>query len=309
MPPDSVISSLPDQSEPMPPACVLVFNSNDPCGASGLAADVVAIACAGAHALPIMTGAFARDTAQIFDHFTLDDEAVAEQARAVLEDVEVQAIKLGFAGTPDNLGVIAGLAADYADVPLIACMPDLSWWNNDAIEAYHDAFSQLVLPQTAVLVGSHSTLWRWLLPHWHSDRPPGARDIAMAAGALGARCTLVTGINLAERGIKNALATPQSVLASVRFGHLDGPFVGSGDTLSASFCALLANGNELVDTFVEALNYLDGSLKDGFRPGMGHTLPQRLFWAKSPRNPDDAAPDASLSTPTAQHPPPHDKPH
>jgi hydroxymethylpyrimidine/phosphomethylpyrimidine kinase len=29
----------------------------------------------GAHALPIVTGAYARDTAEIVDHFAMDDEA------------------------------------------------------------------------------------------------------------------------------------------------------------------------------------------------------------------------------------------
>src|SRR5918996_215589 len=78
------------------PACVIVFNASDPSGAGGLAADVTAIASVGAHALPVVTGAYARDTAEIFDHFAMDEEAVAEQARAILEDVSAQVFKVGF---------------------------------------------------------------------------------------------------------------------------------------------------------------------------------------------------------------------
>ena len=117
-------------AEPIP-ACVLAFNSGDPSGAAGFAADIVAIASVGAHALPVLSGALARDTSHIFDFFPLDDDAVGEQARAVLEDIEIQAIKLGFVGTPDNLGVVANIASDYPDVPLVAYMPDLSWWTVD----------------------------------------------------------------------------------------------------------------------------------------------------------------------------------
>ena len=80
------------------PACVLCFNASDPSGAGGLASDVTAIASVGAHALSVVTGAYARDTAEIFDHFTFDEEAVAEQARVILEDVPVQVIKVGFIG-------------------------------------------------------------------------------------------------------------------------------------------------------------------------------------------------------------------
>src|SRR5512133_4243070 len=108
------------------PACVMVFNANDPSGAGGLAADVTAIASVGAHALPVVTGAYARDTAEVFDHFAFDEDVVAEQARAILEDVAVQVIKVGFVGSPEAISTIAEIAADYADVPLVAFMPHLS---------------------------------------------------------------------------------------------------------------------------------------------------------------------------------------
>ena len=64
-------------------------------------------------------------------------------------------------------------------------MPNLSWWTDEQIDEYLDAFRELLLPQTSVLVGNHSTLWRWLLPDWKSDRNPTARDIARAASEMG----------------------------------------------------------------------------------------------------------------------------
>lgn len=269
------------------PACVMVFNANDPSGASGLAADIGAIASVGAHALPIVTGAYARDTAEIFDHFAFDDEAVTEQARAALEDVPVQVIKVGFVGSPENLAAVAALAADYADVPLVAYMPDLSWWDEIQIDLYLDAFKELILPQTTVLVGNHSTLWRWLLPDWSTQRSPGARDIALAAHALGVPYTLVTGIPLPDQFIDNVLASPHAVLANEKFERFEAVFSGTGDTLSAALAALLASGSDLTEAFTEALSYLDRCLEGGFRPGMGHVVPDRLFWAQ-PESESDA---------------------
>ena len=269
------------------PACVMVFNANDPSGASGLAADIGAIASVGAHALPIVTGAYARDTAEIFNHFAFDDEAVTEQARAALEDVPVQVIKVGFVGSPENLAAVAALAADYADVPLVAYMPDLSWWDEIQIDLYLDAFKELILPQTTVLVGNHSTLWRWLLPDWSTQRSPGARDIALAAHALGVPYTLVTGIPLPDQFIDNVLASPHAVLANEKFERFEAVFSGTGDTLSAALAALLASGSDLTEAFTEALSYLDRCLEGGFRPGMGHVVPDRLFWAQ-PESESDA---------------------
>ncbi|MDD2880191.1 MAG: bifunctional hydroxymethylpyrimidine kinase/phosphomethylpyrimidine kinase [Rhodoferax sp.] len=320
--PHSLTPDTDTPDTPAGPACILVFNSNDPSGAGGLAADVGAIASVGAHALPVVAGVYARDTAHIFDFFPMDDEAVGEQARAVLEDIEVQAIKLGFVGTPDNLGVVAGISADYPDVPLIAHMPDLSWWTVDQIEAYHEAFSDLILPQTSVLTGNHSTLWRWLLPAWSGERNPTARDIAVAAGEHGANFTLVTGISTIDGQIENTLAAPHSVVASEKFPRQERAFTGAGDTLSAALAALLASDSELPQAFSEALSYLDRALAGGFRPGMGSHMPDRLFWAQpedtaaaaeieARTEPDNAIQQGENSSPSIQSPEPntHDTPH
>ena len=291
------------------PACVLLFNANDPSGASGLAADISATTSVGAHALPILTGAYIRDTAEIMDHHAFDEEAVTDQARAILEDVPVQVIKVGFAGSPENLSAIAEIASDYADVPLIAYMPNLSWWSEVQIDLYLDAFKELILPQATVLVGNHSTLWRWLLPDWSSEKNPTPRDIAMAANALGVPYTLVTGIAAPEQMIENVLASPHSVLYSGRFERFEATFLGAGDTLSAAFAALLATGTDLTEAVKEALAYLDRCLDAGFRPGMGNIIPDRLFWAQDDDDDDDTAPEDSLSADPFFKLPPHDTKH
>ena len=289
------------------PPCVLVFNASDPSGAGGLAGDALAMTSVGAHMLPVVTGAYARDTAEIFDHFPFDEEAVAEQARAILEDVEVRLIKVGFAGSPENLSTIAETASDYPDVPLVAYMPNLSWWDENQIEPYLDAFRDLVLPQTTVLVGNHSTLWRWLLPDWSGDRSPTARDIARAAGEHGVPYTLVTGIVLPDQFFDNVLASPQAVLASEKYERLEAVFSGAGDTLSAALAALLASGTDLAAAASEALSYMDRCLDAGFRPGMGHALPDRLFWAQPDDDEeDDETPDAGAQDFAL---PPHDTRH
>jgi hydroxymethylpyrimidine/phosphomethylpyrimidine kinase len=205
---------------------------------------------------------------------------VAEQARSVLEDISVQIIKVGFCGNPDNLSVIAEISTDYADVPVIAYMPNLSWWEDEKIDAYLDAFRELILPQTTVLVGNHNTLWRWLLPDWSNEKSPSPRDIARAAAEVGVPYVLVTGINHPDQHIENALATAHTVMVSERFERFDALFSGAGDTLSITLAAVLAAGTDLELATREALNYLDQSLNSGFRPGMGHIVPDRMFWAE-----------------------------
>ncbi|MDB5964152.1 MAG: putative phosphomethylpyrimidine kinase [Polaromonas sp.] len=273
------------------PSCVMTFNASDPSGAGGLTADITAIASAGGHPLAVVTGAYVRDTAEIFDCFAFDEEAVTEQARTALEDMSASAIKVGFVGSPENISTIAEIASDYADVPLIAYMPNLSWWDESEIDSYLDAFRELMLPQTTVLVGNHSSLWRWLLPDWSSERNPSAKDIAKAASEFGVPYTLVTGIPQPDQFIDNVLATPQAVLYSERFERFEAIFAGAGDTLSAALAALLANGHDLQAATAEALTYLDQSLDGGFHPGMGNIVPDRLFWAQADVDAEDAEPE------------------
>ncbi len=286
-------------SEDAVPACILVFNASDPSGAGGVTGDALTIASVGSHPLPIVTGVYIRDTAEIFDHIALDEEAVAEQARAVLEDLSVQVIKVGFCGTPETLSTIAEITADYADVPVVAYMPNLAWWQEGEIDNYLDAFRELMLPQTTLLVGNHNTLWRWLLPDWSSEKPPSAREIARAAAEKGTPYTLVTGISTPDQFIDNVLAAPNSVLLSERVERFDAVFAGAGDTLSAALAGLLASGTDLQVATTEALTYLDHSLNGGFRPGMGHVIADRLFWA--PQDDDPAEPvDEDNATATAE---------
>jgi hydroxymethylpyrimidine/phosphomethylpyrimidine kinase len=272
--------------------CVLVFNANDPSGAGGLSADLTAMSSASVHVLSVVTGAYVRDTSEVHDHIAFDEEAVVDQARCALEDMPVQAFKVGFVGTPENLSAIAGITSDYTEVPVIAYMPDLSWWDEMAIDTYLDAFTELLLPQTTVLVGNHSTLSRWLLPEWEGDRPPNAREIARAAAVHGVPYTLVTGFNAADQHLESHLASPETVLASARFERFEATFTGAGDTLSAALCALIGGGADLQAACAEALTYLDQCLDAGFQPGMGHAVPDRLFWAHDDEPEEGAEADA-----------------
>jgi hydroxymethylpyrimidine/phosphomethylpyrimidine kinase len=271
--------------------CVMVFNANDPSGAGGLFADATAMASASAHVLPVVTGAYVRDTSAIREHFAMDEDAVNEQARCALEDITVQAFKVGFVGNPENISAIAAIATDYAEVPLILYMPDLSWWDEIEIDTYLDACTELLLPQTTVLVGNHSTLCRWLMPDWDSDKAPGPREVARAAAVHGVPYTLVTGFVAADQYLETHLASPETVMATARYERFDATFNGAGDTLSAALTALIAGGTDLQNACAEALTYLDQCLDAGFQPGMGHAVPDRLFWAHD----DDEVSDAEAN--------------
>jgi hydroxymethylpyrimidine/phosphomethylpyrimidine kinase len=261
------------------PACVMSFNASDPSGAGGIAGDIATIAAMGAHALPVVTSIMLRDTAEVFDHSAIDADVVVEQARSILEDVTIAAWKVGFLGSAEGVSAVAEVLSDYPDVPLVAYMPNLSWVEEDEQQAYLDAFRELVLPQTEVLVGSHQTLTDFLLPDWNGERPPSSREIAIAANKHGTRYVLVTSVPLPDQFLDNVLANAQGAITGEKFERFETTFVGAGETLSAGLAALLATGVELHAAVGEALAFLDQALDAGFRPGMGNVIPDRFFWA------------------------------
>ncbi|CAG1016043.1 hydroxymethylpyrimidine/phosphomethylpyrimidine kinase [Burkholderiaceae bacterium] len=276
------------------PACVMTFNASDASGAGGLAGDVATIAAMGAHALPVVTSVVMRDTAEVFDHHSLEPEVVVEQARSVLEDVTIAAWKVGYLGSPEGVSAVAEVLSDYPDVPLVAYMPNLSWVEEDEQQAYLDAFRELVLPQTEVLVGSHQTLTDFLLPEWDADRPASPRELAVAAAEHGTRFVLVTSVPLPDQFLDNVLASAQGAITGEKFERFEVSFVGAGDTLSAALAALLAAGSELHMAVGESLAFLDQALDAGFRPGMGNVIPDRFFWALPPgEEGEEAGPEGS----------------
>jgi len=313
LPPDTTPGADSDVLQEQPaPACVMSFNASDPSGAGGMAGDVATIAAMGAHALPVVTSIVMRDTAEVFDHHAIDADVVVEQARSVLEDVTIAAWKVGFLGSAEGVSAVAEVLSDYPDVPLVAYMPNLSWVEEDAQQEYLDAFRELVLPQTEVLVGSHQTLTDFLLPDWDGERPASARELAVAAGEHGTRFVLVTSVMVpagkgsTDQFLDNILASPQGAITGEKFERFEASFVGAGDTLSAALAALLASGAELHSAVGEALAFLDQALDAGFRPGMGNVIPDRFFWALPPGEEEgEEGPDGPADDTTAPKNPRH----
>lgn len=308
--PDAEVPAL---AEPAPPACVMTFNATDPAGATGLPGDIATMAAMGAHALPVVTSIMIRDTAEVFDHHPVDADTVVEQARTLLEDVSATGFKIGFLGSAENVSAVAEVLSDYADAPVVAYLPSLTWLDDDQAQPYAEAFRDLILPATEVLVGNHKTLTDFLLPDWDSERPASPRELAVAAAEHGASFVLVTGVMLPARGttgqfIDNVLASPQGALTGEKFEMFETAFVGAGETLSAALAALLATPVELQAAVGEALQFLDQSLDNGFRPGMGNVVPDRFFWALPPAEGEDGiegdepGPDAPDTPPEPDEP-------
>ena len=276
-------------------ASILCINANDPSGAGGINCDSLAVASMGGHPCTVVTGSLIRDTLDTIDFYPMPEDAVLQQAQTILQDIPIRAIKIGFLGSIDNIRVCAEVTNDYSDVPVVAYVASMAWWDGELIEDYLDAYEELLLPQVTVLVGAYGLLWRWLLPDRTSDQRPTPREIAKAAAEKNVPFVLVTGIPTHDQHVENVLASADTIYGSGEFELFETEYIGAGDTLSAALTALLATEVPLSDATAEAMTYLDKCLEGGLRPGMGKTIPDRLFWvhADDPDEADeDGAPDA-----------------
>src|SRR3546814_9674383 len=101
------------------PPLVLIFGPLDPSGSSSLPADAFTCDSLGCQPFSTLTATLIQDTAGIEDIQPLAPELIDDQARCLLEDMNVQAIKVGPLYTPETVSVLAQIAADYNHVPLV----------------------------------------------------------------------------------------------------------------------------------------------------------------------------------------------
>src|SRR6266853_2040298 len=97
---------------PSLPPIVLTFAASDPTSGAGLQADVLTLASMGCHPLSVVTALTVQDTAGVEGVLAIDSDWVADQARCLLEDMSVDAIKIGVLGSVENIAAIAEILSD-----------------------------------------------------------------------------------------------------------------------------------------------------------------------------------------------------
>jgi hydroxymethylpyrimidine/phosphomethylpyrimidine kinase len=272
------------------PPIVLTFAATDPSGGAGLQADILAIASMGCHPLSVVTAITVQDTGGVDDLLPIDAEWVADQARAVLEDMPVDAFKIGLLGSVENVAAIAEVISDYPDIPLVFD-PVLASGRGDelASEDMRDAMRELLLPQTTILTPNSIEARRLVQDEDNDEDNPDLAECAKRIVLMGCEYVLVTGTHEHTPKVINTLYGARGMLSNDSWPRLTGIYHGSGCTLAAAIAALLANGLPMEEAVREAQEYTWQALQYGFRPGMGQHIPDRLFWARDEDEGDESS--------------------
>jgi hydroxymethylpyrimidine/phosphomethylpyrimidine kinase len=263
------------------PPIVLVFAGNDPTGGAGLAADMLALSSLGCHVTPVITGIVIQDSAGEQDVLPIDSEWVEDQARCILEDMKVDAIKVGLIASIEALTVIAEIASDYPEIPLVLdpvffSKPD----DHLASEELFAMLRELLLPHTTLLI-LNSIEARYLA----SDDPDEQVDLTLDIAASrildwGCEYVLITGTHENTPKVINTLYSDMGRSSVDTWDRLVGSYYGSGNTLAAAIAGALANGAEFIEAVKEGQDYTWQTLQAAYRPGMGPQIPDRFFWAR-----------------------------
>ena len=250
---------------------VLCFAGLDPTGGAGLQADIEAIVSMGGHPLPIATSLTAQDTHDVKALMPVDPRHVIAQARTVLADISIAAVKIGLLGRVEIVEALHDILVDCEGVPVVLDPIDRA--GGGAALADDELMSAIVsrlVPRTTVLTPNTREAHRLA---------PGAETITAAAQQLmssGCGYVLVTGADEATPHVINHFYGERRLIESFEWPRIEGVFHGSGCTLAAAVAAGLARGAAPRTAVIEAQQYTHDALSNGYRIGAGQLIPDRL---------------------------------
>lgn len=255
------------------PPTVLILAGNDPSGGAGLAADIQAVTALGAHPAPVVTTVTVQDTVDVRQVEVMSPQLVVAQARAVLEDQPVAAIKLGLLGSVAIGEAVAVLLHEWRSIPLI-------------VDPVLVAGGGTALAETALI----RTYLEHLLPIADLVTPnalesrrlaPGATDAAGRVATLldaGCRHVLLKGADENTPDVRNTLFGADGTHEEFRWPRLTGSYHGSGCTLASAIAALLARNRSMRAAVADAQQFTWDALQRGWYPGKGQAIPGR--WSR-----------------------------
>ena len=265
------------------PPSVMTFAATDPSGGAGLQADILTFASIGCHPLSVVTGITVQDTVGVENVMVFDADWIDEQARTILEDMQVMAFKIGMIGSVENVAAIAEIVADYPEIPLLID-PVLSSGRGDELanDNVQAAMIDLLFPQATLITPNSIEARRLAFYNDDSDEAENASldESAQRLLDIGCEYVLITGTHERSQEVVNTLYGESGLIKAYNWERLPGSYHGSGCTLTSAIAACIAHGLSMEEAILEAQEFTWQTLKAGFRPGMGQYIPDRMFWAR-----------------------------
>ena len=266
-------------------ANVLSIAGTDPSGGAGISADLKTFSALGAFGTAVITAVVAQNTRGVAAVNQLSGAAVAQQLEVLLDDVRIDAVKIGMLGTGEVVRAVAGVLArrrlPYVVLdPVMVAKSGDRLLDRDAVRALRDDLLPLCdlitpnLPEAADLLGEPEATDE------AGMREQAGRLIGLTRGVLvkGGHLAGPESIDLLRAdGVESRLTAPRIVTRNTH---------GTGCTLSAAIAALRPGSPDWPTAVGEAKAYLTAALAtaDRLDVGSGHG-PVNHFHALWPAGP------------------------
>jgi len=247
-------------------AVALTIAGSDASGGAGIQADLKTFHQFGVYGEAVVTLIAVQNTLGVQRVECLDPELVADQIRAVIEDIPPAAAKTGALGNRAIVEAVAALARDFP-FPLVVD-PVLVSKNGTALLAADaiQALKTFLLPNAFLLTPNLDEAS--LLTGDEVRDVPGMREAARKLAGMGPQAVLVKGGHLAgdavdilfQQGEWTEFNSPR---IETRHTH------GTGCTFSAAITASLTAGCDLKEAVERAKRYITQAIRNNPQLGSG----------------------------------------
>jgi hydroxymethylpyrimidine/phosphomethylpyrimidine kinase len=240
--------------------CLSIAGS-DSGGGAGIQADLKAFAACGTHGTTAITAITAQNTVAVSAVEAVSPELIVAQVRAVVEDIGVDAVKIGMLGSAaTSVAVAEALSLIGAEVPVVVDPVMVAESGARLLEPEAQvALVELILPRATVV--TPNLLEARVLAGHDAEHADDAVWLAHEIRALGPGAVIVTGGHREQA--TDVLFDGEQVTEIPGERHLGGAAHGSGCTHSSALAAHLAHGFSLVDAARAARAVAGAAVRDG----------------------------------------------
>ena len=250
---------------------LLSIAGSDSGGGAGIQADLKTFSALGCYGMTAITALTAQNTCGVRAIHGVPPQMLRDQIDAVLEDIGVDAVKIGMLHSPDIVQVVAE-AIDRHAMPCVVLDPVMVA-TSGAVLIDHPAIAALVralfgravlvtpnLDEAAMLVGRLLASEQAMQAAARELLGMGARAVLLKGGHLAG--DVVSDLLMDARGKAHWMRAPRIQTANTH---------GTGCTLSSAIAAHLALGLPLLEAVEAARAYVRGALATGagVRTGAG----------------------------------------
>ncbi len=255
------------------PPVILSLSVLDPSGCGGIQADIETAASLGCHCAPVATALCTTGSSETAVAIPVDTTLIIEQARSILEDMQVCAIKVGFTGSVANVEAIHTILEDYPHIPLIL-QPAFCFWDKDDAEQADlpAALTALLLPRAEVAILS--------LRETYTLTQVGDTVDATAQALInqGVGHLLLTGNSVKETQFQTNLYDKKGLVQHYVWNEAPPNCQGASSTLAAALATFRAHDSPLQAAVEQAQNFTWRAMVAARQMGFGKPIPHRFFW-------------------------------